>query len=64
MIQLADAILIFDMMHEEAIGIKCKALTTLGKHSLAKEIFAKFSKDYLTLYDEPFDRSFTDIIKK
>ena len=63
MIQLADAILIFDMMHEEAISIKCKALTTLGKHSIAKEIFAKFLKDYLTLYGESFDRSFTDIIK-
>ena len=63
MIQLADAILIFDMMHEDAVSIKCKALTALGKHSLAKEIFAKFSKDYFALYDEPFNRSFTDIIK-
>ncbi len=63
MIQVADAILIFDMMHEEAISIKCKSLTMLGKHSLAKEIFTKFSKDYFTLYDESFERSFTDIIK-
>ncbi len=63
LIQLADAILIFDMMHEEAITMKCRSLTTLGKHSLAKDIFAKFSKDYFTLYDEPFKRSFTDIIK-
>jgi len=62
-IELADAILIFDMMHEEAISIKCKALVTLGKHSIAKEIFTKFSKDYLALYDEPFVRSFTDIIQ-
>jgi len=51
------------MMHEEAVSIKCKALTTLGKHSLAKEIFAKFTKDYFTLYDEPFERSFTDMIR-
>jgi len=50
-------------MHEEAISIKCKALIILGKHSLAKEIFTRFIKDYRTLYDEPFDRSFTDIIK-
>jgi len=63
MIQISDAILIFDMMHEEAISIKCKALAALGKHSLAKEIFAKFSRDYLTLYDEPYERSFTDLIK-
>lgn len=63
MIQLADAVLIFDMMHEEAISKKCKALTALGKHSLAKEIFEKFSKEYQSLYDEPFDRSFTELIK-
>ncbi len=63
MVQLADAILIFDMMHEEAISIKCKALTTLGKHSLAKEFFVKFTKDYFTLYDEAFERSFTDMIR-
>lgn len=63
LVQLADAILIFDMMHEEAISMKCKALTALGKHSIAKEIYTKFARDYQTLYDEPFDRSFTDIIK-
>ena len=62
-IQVTDVILIFDIMHEEAIALKCKSLTKLGKHSLAKEIFAKFSKDYSNLYDEPFRRSFTDIIR-
>jgi hypothetical protein len=41
-----------------------KASSAPGKHSLAKEIFANFSKDYLTLYDEPFDRSFTDQQKR
>jgi len=64
MISLADTILIFDMLHEEAISIKCKALTALGKHSLAKDIFSKFSKDFKTLYDEPYEKSFTDIIKE
>lgn len=63
MIRIADAILIFDIMHEEAISIKCRALTALGKHSLAKEIFNKFARDYQSLYDEPYKNSFTDIIK-
>ncbi|MFC2115933.1 hypothetical protein ACFLTU_05630, partial [Bacteroidota bacterium] len=62
-IRLADAILIFDILHEEAIGLKCKALIVVGKHSLAKNTFTKFSKDYLALYDEPYDKSFSDIIK-
>jgi two-component SAPR family response regulator len=61
--QVADAVLIFDTMHEEAVSAKCKALTALGKHSLAKEIYEKFAKEYKTLYDESFDRSFTDLIK-
>ena len=64
LIQIADTILTFDILHEEAISMKCKALTALGKHSLAKEIFDKFSKGYSLLYDEPFNRTFTDIIKQ
>jgi DNA-binding SARP family transcriptional activator len=62
-IRIADAILIFDIMHEEAISFKCRALTELGKHSLAKEIFTKFTRDYQSLYDEPYKKSFTDIIR-
>jgi hypothetical protein len=62
-LRIADAILIYDIMHEEGIAIKCKALTELGKHSLAKEIFTKFAKDFQTLYDEPYGKSFTDMIK-
>ena len=44
-INMADAILIFDILHEEAISLKCKALTALGKHSLAKNAFTKFSRE-------------------
>jgi two-component SAPR family response regulator len=63
MIRLADTILVFDILHEEAIGLKCKALTALGKHTLAKNAFTKFEKDYQKLYDEPFGKSFSDLIK-
>ena len=62
-IRLADAVLIFDMLHEEAISLKCKSLITLGKNSLAKNTFSKFAKDYMALYDENYNRSFSDIIK-
>ncbi|HEC41562.1 MAG TPA: hypothetical protein ENI20_01865 [Bacteroides sp.] len=61
--RLADAILIFDMLHEEAISLKCRALNTLGKHSMAMNLFTKFCKDYMTLYDEQYHKSFSDIIK-
>jgi len=62
-VELADAILIFDMMHEGAMGIKCIALAKLGKHSQAKEIYTKFSKDYSTMYGEPFNLSFRDVMQ-
>ncbi len=64
MIKIADTILIFDILHDEAISIKCKALITLCKHSIAKETFAKFTKQYMALYDEPYNKSFSDILKK
>lgn len=64
MIKIADTILIFDILHDEAISIKCKALIVLCKHSIAKETFAKFTKQYMALYDEPYNKSFSDIIKK
>jgi two-component SAPR family response regulator len=60
---LSDAILIFDMLHEEAINLKCRALTVLGKHSLAKNSFTKFVRNYETLYDERYDKSFSDIVR-
>jgi hypothetical protein len=64
MIKIADTILIFDMLHDEAIIIKCKALIALCKHSIAKETFAKFTKQYLALYDEPYNKTFSDILNK
>jgi two-component SAPR family response regulator len=62
-IAMADAILLCDILHEEAISLKCKALTVLGKHNLAKNAFTKFTREYRQLYDEEYDKSFSDIIK-
>lgn len=64
MIKIADTILIFDILHDEAIIIKCKALIALCKHSIAKETFAKFAMQYKALYDEPYNKSFSDILNK
>jgi two-component SAPR family response regulator len=64
MIKMADTILIFDILHDEAISMKCKALIVLGKHSIAKETFAKFTKEYLASYAEPYNKSFSDILNK
>ena len=44
------------------MAIKCKVLSALGKHSLAKETFESFSKEYKILYDEEFKKTFHDMI--
>jgi len=60
-IQIANALFNFDMINEKAMELKCRALTSLGKHSLAKETYTKFIKEYKTLYDIDFERSFKSI---
>lgn len=62
LIQLAETILHFDEMNEEAVKIKCKSLTYQGKHALAKEFFAQFSTLYKTLYDEEFPMTFSEML--
>lgn len=62
-LHLADAILSFDIMNEEAIHLKCKSLIIQGKHNLAKESFSKFTKEYKVLYNIPYPKSFLDIMK-
>ena len=63
-IHLADSIFFFDMVNEEAMIIKCKTLAGLGKHGLAKTAFQKFIKDYKSLYDEDFPKSFNQVLEE
>lgn len=63
-IHLADSIFFFDMVNEEAMIIKCKTLAGLGKHGLAKTAFQKFIKDYKSLYDEEFTKSFNQVLEE
>lgn len=62
-LHLADAILNFDIMNEEAIHLKCKALIIQGKHNLAKETFSKFTKEYKTMYNSPYPKTFLEVMK-
>lgn len=62
-LNLANTVFKFDLMNEEAMILKCKALIAEGKHSMAKKCYSEFVKNYSTLYDSDFDKSFTDVIK-
>lgn len=62
LIQIADFIFYFDPVSEEAMIIKCKALSSLGKHLLAKKAYDVFIKDYRSFFNEDFNKNFNEII--
>lgn len=62
LIKLANDIFYFDPVNEEAMIIKCKALSHIGKHSLAKNTFENFNKEYKVIYGEDFGRDFNSIL--
>jgi len=61
LIEIVNSIFFFDSVNEEAMTIKCKALSTLGKHSLARHTFENFSKEYRNLYGEEFKKDFHSV---
>jgi two-component SAPR family response regulator len=63
LIKLANDIFYFDPVNEDAMILKCKALSYLGKHSLAKNTFESFSKEYKVIYGEGFERDFHSILE-
>jgi hypothetical protein len=61
-LHLAHTVLLYDMLNEEAILLKCKTLTNQGKHHLAKEAFDKFTRDYKNLYNIPYPKTLLEIL--
>jgi DNA-binding SARP family transcriptional activator len=64
MVHLADSLFVFDIVNEEAMILKCKALTLMGKHSLASHTFSKFTRDYRILYNQNYGQSLDEIISQ
>lgn len=64
MIRLADYIFHFDAVNEEAMIIKCRALAQLGKHSLARNTYTVFQKEYKHLYGQDFERDFNSVLQE
>lgn len=61
-IKLADCLYVFDPVNEELLRLKCKALVSLGKHSLAKTTYELFVKEYFKLYAEAYQADFQQVI--
>lgn len=63
-VQISDCIFSCDSINEEAMVLKCKAHFEMGAHSLSKTTYNKFCKDYLDLYGQDYDKSFTDVTNR
>lgn len=60
-LQIADTIALFDPLNEYVLQLRVRTYTAIGKYSLAKNCYEKFSKEYVAIYGEKFPRSFTDL---
>jgi len=62
LLEIAGGIFLFDPINEEALRVKCRSLSMLGRHSMAKAAFEKFTREYQQMYGEEFQQSFQEII--
>lgn len=60
--RIADAILIFDNLDENAVKMKCKSLTALHHNGTAKRTFDSFCENYERTLGEKFSTNFSDFI--
>ena len=61
-INVCNAIFLFDSLDEVALRYKCRAYKEIGNHTLAKQLYANFTKEYSELYHEDFNKSFIEIM--
>jgi two-component SAPR family response regulator len=62
LLEIADAVFTYDTINQEALVIKCSVLNKKGKHSLAKNWYDHFVKEYKNLYAENYPRTFDEVI--
>ena len=62
LLEIADAVFMYDSINQEALVIKCSVLNKKGKYSLARTWYDHFVKEYKNLYAENYPRTFEDVI--
>jgi len=60
-IKLANTILLFDNLNEQALGILIKVLVAEGKHGQAQNAYEAFAKNYKALYNETFSTEYQEL---
>ena len=62
LIHLADTLLIYDILNDDALKLKCRALVKMGKNGLARTIYNSFVKQYAVLFGTEYNYSFNQVI--
>ena len=62
LIYLADTLLIYDILNDDALKLKCCALIKMGKNGLAMETYNSFVKQYSVLFGTKYNYSFVQVI--
>lgn len=62
LIDIADSIFNYDAINQEAMILKCSVLNKKGKHSLAKNWYDHFAKEYANLYGENYPKTFDEVV--
>jgi two-component SAPR family response regulator len=62
LLEIADAVFMYDTINQEALKIKCSVLNKKGKYSLAKTWYDHFAREYQKLYAEDYPRTFEEVI--
>ena len=61
--QVAECILKYDTVNEDAIAIKCAALYNLGKKGFARNAYDSFCREYKNLMEIEFTIPFNELLK-
>ncbi|WP_298709943.1 hypothetical protein [Chitinophaga sp.] len=62
-LRAANAIFLFDHLNEEALAYKCRSLNQLGRHSLARDAYEKFAKEYKESYGQEYGTPFVEVLQ-
>jgi DNA-binding SARP family transcriptional activator len=60
---LAECILVYDHLNEEALAMKCLVLCKMGKKNIAKNFFDSFCREYKQEFGNSYPGTFNTIIK-
>ena len=63
-ITVCDSIFSFDELNENALRLKCRSLTALGRHTLAKQAFENFIGRYRESYGEEYPAPYHGFMNK